>query len=322
MYASPLASFTLYIYNSVYNCPFASSTSPFLQCVHTSLFLSIYITCIYPFTHNAFYFCVASPLLVGRGFEADCHNSFITLNISPLALSLSLSFSSPHSPISLSSRFFPSLLFSSPSAISISSSHLSTPLFFITCFALLFPLHPLPHSFPHTLFEPSSAFPKVSISLTFFNNCHMPPHPTSCLPIMTLSAHLSHSPSLSQTQTCTLSPSCHIWCDLQRFNMPDNTKEPSHAKRFLYQSQQWLLTVQHINILKIKEVCKDTRWKGNWMQMELCSMHTKNNSVCCPKKHILVLNLLPEDPKELNRWIKIKKRWQSKSEWPWEVKGF
>lgn len=36
--------------------------------------------------------------------------------------------------------------------------------------------------------------------------------------------------------------------------MPDNTKERSHAKKIsFYQSQQWLLTVQHINIPRIKE---------------------------------------------------------------------
>lgn len=44
-----------------------------------------------PFTHNAFYFCVPPrSLLVGTwggGLEADCHNSFITLNITPPALS-------------------------------------------------------------------------------------------------------------------------------------------------------------------------------------------------------------------------------------------
>lgn len=44
--------------------------------------------------------------------------------------------------------------------------------------------------------------------------------------------------------------------------MPDNTKEPSHPKRFPYQSQQWLLTVQHINILKIKEISEDEKGKG------------------------------------------------------------
>lgn len=103
----------------------------------------------------------------------------------------------------------------------------------------------------------------------------MPFHPTSRLPIMTLGPYLSGPPTPRiYTHTCTLPLSCQIWCDLQWYNMPDNPKEPSHAKRFPYQSQQWLLTVQRINILKIKEMCEDTQWKGNQMQMERCSMHT------------------------------------------------
>ena len=84
--------------------------------------------------------------------------------------------------------------------------------------------------------------------------------------------------------------------------MPDNTKEePSHAKRFPYQSQQWLLTVQHINILKIKEMCEDQRRTGSRMQTAVCNMRTNNKRNTTPKKkkekkkNTAPLNLLPEE---------------------------
>lgn len=48
--------------------------------------------------------------------------------------------------------------------------------FFITCFPPSLPSLSFPHTFPS---EPSSAFLKVPISLTFFNKCHMPLRPTS-----------------------------------------------------------------------------------------------------------------------------------------------
>lgn len=93
----------------------------------------------------------------------------------------------PPCTFSLFSHSFPLTPFSSPPTIYISSSHLSSPLFY-HLFAR--PTHPhlltVPLSFPHTSpSAPSSSFLKVSISLTlffFFNNCHMPPRLTSRLP--------------------------------------------------------------------------------------------------------------------------------------------
>lgn len=57
--------------------------------------------------------------------------------------------------------------------------------------------------------------------------------------------------------------------------MPHNTKEPSHAKILPHQSQQWLLTMKHINILKIKEMCENVAAnEENHVQSEPYSMYT------------------------------------------------
>lgn len=195
-----------------------------------------------PFTHNAFYLCSSSSSFVGKGLEAGCHNSFITLNISPPALSISLS--TPHSLIPLFSHSS-----SSPPTVFIPPS---CPLYFF--FIACLPRAPVPLSFPHTSpWRTSGASLKVPIFL-FLNNCHMPPCLTSrlaCNDPSSLSLTVFPSPF---TYTDTLSPP--ITSNLQRYNMPDNTKARSHARKIsFYQSQQWLLTVQRINILKDKGRC-------------------------------------------------------------------
>lgn len=175
-------------------------------------------------------------LLAGwTGLEADCHNSFITLNISLPALSLSLFF--------LSLPFlhllpFTCLLLTCP------------PLFLsLPPLSLILPLS-LPHTFPS---EPSSAFLKVPLSLSlffFFNNCHMPLHPASHPP--------RHEPSVPITH---VSPAFHIHGHALstyhvRFGVicrvticPITEKNPAMQKRFPYRSQQRLLTALHITVI-------------------------------------------------------------------------
>lgn len=94
----------LYIYNAAYECPL-------LLYVCSSFFLYTYIMLYMSFYPLCFLFLCSSSSLVGRGLEADCHNSFITLNISPPALSFSLFLS--HSPQFRS----PSLSRSSPNSL-------------------------------------------------------------------------------------------------------------------------------------------------------------------------------------------------------------
>ena len=97
--------------------------------------------------------------LVGGGLKPRCHNPFITLNISPQALSLALS-------------LFPPLF------LSLSLS--------------------FPHSFSRSLFflapKRSSVGPHLS---HFFNNWHMPTHSPHDLQSLSLSFSFSHSLALS-----------------------------------------------------------------------------------------------------------------------------
>lgn len=109
---------------------------------------------------------------------------------------------------------------------------LTCPLHFFFFLSLVSPpLSPLSHSL--TLFPLSPPalfwrFPSLSLFLTnAICLCGQPPTPS----VMTLGPYLSRFPSLSCTQTCTLPLSCQIWCDLQRYNMPDNTKETQSCKK-------------------------------------------------------------------------------------------
>lgn len=211
-------------------------------------------------------------MLVGRGFRGGLSQLIYHIKYQP-----SSTFSLLLFLVLLSLTFSPPLPFPSPPTIYISPSHLSSPFLSLLLSLTLF------LSFPHT---PPSALQHISegshLSLFFLNICHMPLHPTSRPPIKTLSPYLSHFTSLlyNPPPLLLLPP----LSDLQRYNMPDNTKEPSHAKRFPYQSQQWLLTVRRMNILEIKEMCEEARRRGNRMQMELCSMQTWNNSTRNHKK--------------------------------------
>lgn len=123
----------------------------------------------------------------------------------PSSTFLSL-FHSPVLPYLSSLTFFFSFTpFSSPPTISISPAHLSSALFLSPVFPpslslTLRSLSLLPQSPPALFWR----FP--SLSHFFFNKCHMPLHPTSRLPIMTLSPYPSHpSPYMPYIQACTLS---------------------------------------------------------------------------------------------------------------------
>ena len=123
-------------------------------------------------------------MLVGRGLEADCHNSFITLNITPPALSSSLSLIP--SFIHLSSLTF------SLTRFFFTSCHLHLSLVLSSSFLLNHSFYPsvsLPIylSCPHkSSLGALQCFSKGSHPLSsFFNNRHMPLHPTSNFTIMT-----------------------------------------------------------------------------------------------------------------------------------------
>lgn len=66
-------------------------------------------------------------------------------------------------------------------------------------------------------------------------------------------------------------------------------------KDFLTKSQQWLLTVQHINILKIKEMCGEKGIRCRWsfaacVPRIILALNRKKK-----KKNTAPLNLLPEE---------------------------
>lgn len=159
-----------------------------------------------------------------------------------------------------SSTFYLSLfpLFTRPPLLSLFlTSRRFHPSFLSPLLLLLLLVCPVPLSlsrFPHTSpSRPSSASLKVPIFL-FLNNCHMPPCLTS-----RLACNDPPSPSLTVFPSPSRNADAHsppIMSDLLRYNMPDNTKERSHARKIsFYQSQQWLLTVQRINIRKDKGGC-------------------------------------------------------------------
>lgn len=163
MYASPLASFTLYIYNAVYECPFVCTDFrlPLLHCM--GLILSIYI-------YNAVYVLLPIMLSISvflllagwKGVRGGLSQLIYHIKYQPSStffLPLFLI------PLSLSSLTFSLTSFFSPPTIYISPSHLCLHFFYLTP---PFPVHSLSHSLTHSPSEPSSSFLKVPISLTIF----------------------------------------------------------------------------------------------------------------------------------------------------------
>lgn len=237
-----LSSFALWIYNAAYECLFAWFCTDFpLPLLLYSMyapptFYLTYIMLYMSFLPIMLSISVCLLLLAGwTGLEADCHNSFITLNISPPALSLSLFF--------LSLPFlhllpFTCLLLTCPPLF------LSLPPFLLYSLSRCLTLFPLS---PPALFW---RFPSLSHFFFFFNNCHMPLHPASHPP--------RHEPSVPITH---VSPAFHIHGHALstyhvRFGVicrvticPITEKNPAMQKRFPYRSQQRLLTALHITVI-------------------------------------------------------------------------
>lgn len=142
----------------------------------------------------------------------------------------------------------------SPHTIYISPSHLSPPLFH----------HFFNPPVKVTLSVPHTSLPKTHGHFCFGESSHLSlffPPPNNCHMLLRLNSRM---PCFDPQPLTLLLPhadrqSSPIMSDLQRYNVPDNTKEGSHARKFLYRSQQWLLTVWCINIPKIKMACKGTR---------------------------------------------------------------